>query len=862
MKKSLFLVAIAATALASCTSDELVQVNNGNEIKFAIAADNDSRAATVFCNANLMPGFQVYAGYQNNGAWSTFIEEDLITVLSDGKCTQSETRYWPEKGTLDFYGLVNLNGDGYTLESASNLDDKITWGVETPVVNDFTPNTDVTKQTDLLYAVATGKSSSSAPVLMNFRHALSQIEFRAKNDNPALQVFVSAVRIGQTYAKGSYTLPKLSTEDNLVDHTVDKDDDYAAAHENANRGTWAVNTNEKADYYVPFNEVSVAYGTTQDLTISTDGAQTNNNSLLLIPAMESGSATTAWDPASDNNTAYNGTYIAVYCKILNVAGDSYDANTDVAVLHEGWAVIPASFKWKQGKKYIYTINFTKGGNGGYEETPVDPSKPEVPGTPTDTPVLTGIEFQVTVDDFLYGDKYVNDMDTESTESVALTTANFLSKIAQGGSFILDEDVNLGDNSAVFTKDSKLNLNGHTVKGGKAYVAGQTTGADISALVVDNGATLTITGEGAVEGNTYGVYAKKGTLNIEGGKYSAETSAVQIAEATVNISGGEFSNTASDKRYTINCIDANWKNGTAKVNITGGKYTDFNPANNAAEGAGTNFVADGYQAVETAADVWEVVPEGAHYVANAEQLKDALTQDEEFIIVELSNDVTYDVAAWENDAMGGASTKTITINANNNTITINQTNSDWNNIVTVNNAKLVINDAKITNTGYNNGPWNRHDLNFACDVELNNVVSDKAMAFKAGATLNNVTINDPNTSDTYAIWVQPKGQTVTLNNCTIDMAACSDGRGIKIDNQYLAAAEEGKVTLNVAGTKFITEEKSAVLVKSTVGAIVNWGAGNDIAEVAADNVNAVWVDEAAAAYADLVTVTGATKIVEP
>ena len=697
---------------------------------------------------------------------------------------------------------------------------------------------------------------------MNFRHALSQIEFRAKNDNPALQVFVSAVRIGQTYAKGSYTLPKLSTEDNLVDHTVDKDDDYAAAHENANRGTWAVNTNEKADYYVPFNEVSVAYGTTQDLTISTDGAQTNNNSLLLIPAMEAGSATTAWDPASDNNTAYNGTYIAVYCKILNVAGDSYDANTDVAVLHEGWAVIPASFKWKQGKKYIYTINFTKGGNGGYEETPVDPSKPEVPGTPTDTPVLTGIEFQVTVDDFLYGDKYENDMDTNSTETVAINSANFLSKIAQGGSFILDEDVNLGDNSAVFTKDSKLNLNGHTVKGGKVYVAGQTTGADISALVVDNGATLTITGEGAVEGNTYGVYAKKGTLNIEGGKYSAETSAVQIAEATVNISGGEFSNTASDKRYTINCIDANWKNGTAKVNITGGKYTDFNPANNAAEGAGTNFVADGYQAVETAADVWEVVPEGAHYVANAEQLKDALTQDEEFIIVELSNDVTYDVAAWENDAMGGASTKTITINANNNTITINQTNSDWNNIVTVNNAKLVINDAKITNTGYNNGPWNRHDLNFACDVELNNVVSDKAMAFKAGATLNNVTINDPNTSDTYAIWVQPKGQTVTLNNCTIDMAACSDGRGIKIDNQYLAAAEEGKVTLNVAGTKFITEEKSAVLVKSTVGAIVNWGAGNDIAEVAADNVNAVWVDEAAAAYADLVTVTGATKIVEP
>ncbi len=652
MKKSMFLVAIAATALASCTSDDLVQVNNGNEIKFAIAADNDSRAATVFCNNNLMPGFQVYAGYQNEGAWSTFIEEDLITVLSDGKCTQSETRYWPEKGTLDFYGLVNLNGDGYTLESASNLDDQITWGVETPVVNDFTPNTDVTKQTDLLYAVATGKTSSSAPVMMNFRHALSQIEFRAKNDNPALQVFVSAVRIGQTYAKGSYTLPKLSTEDNLVDHTVDKDDDYAAAHENANRGTWAVNTNEKADYYVPFNEVSVAYGTTQDLTISTDGAQTNNNSLLLIPAMEAGSATTAWDPASDNNTAYNGTYIAVYCKILNVAGDSYDAATDVAVLHEGWAVIPASFKWKQGKKYIYTINFTKGGNGGYEETPVDPSKPEVPGTPTDTPVLTGIEFQVTVDDFLYGDKYVNDMDTESTESVALTSANIVEKIAQGGSFILDEDIAL-DQTLTISKETKINLNGKTLKN-KA----ENTTTDV--IVVAAGAKLTLNGEGTVEavsGNDGYAIVADGQLVINGGTYRSGLDASNDGNCTIYargngeiyINGGDFSTPAGDdETFVINKKDAD--RATTVIEVRGGTFKNFNPANNPAEGAGTNFVAAGYKAVETAAGVWEVisaqVSTPAEFAAAVAQGGEVILSDnialDETLMVAAGNDVTIDL----------------------------------------------------------------------------------------------------------------------------------------------------------------------------------------------------------------------------
>ena len=70
---------------------------------------------------------------------------------------------------------------------------------------------------------------------------------------------------------------------------------------------------------------------------------------------------------------------------------------------------------------------------------------------------------------------------------------------------------------------------------------------------------------------------------------------------------------------------------------------------------------------------------------------------------------------------------------------------------------------VTNSGHNDGPWNRHDLNFACDVEMEKVFSDKAIAHKAGGVLKNVTIDDANGSDTYALWIQPKGQVVTLEN---------------------------------------------------------------------------------------------------
>ncbi len=238
---------------------------------------------------------------------------------------------------------------------------------------------------------------------------------------------------------------------------------------------------------------------------------------------------------------------------------------------------------------------------------------------------------------------------------------------------------------------------------------------------------------------------------------------------------------------------------------------------------------------------------------------ALAKNALDICITLTDNVAVDVNAHEINAFGGDITRSITINGNGHTVTFNQLNSDWNHIITKNGAKLVINNAKLTNSGKNNGPWNRHDLNFACPVELNKVQSDKAIALKADGKLTEVTIADANTSDTYALWIQPNGQTVTLDGCTIDMLAATDGRGIKIDNQYVESTEK-KVTLNVKNTTFKTEEKSAILVKSKVGAAINVENIN-IAEVKADSDFAVWVDDATAAYADLVVVNGALCKVE-
>ena len=99
---------------------------------------------------------------------------------------------------------------------------------------------------------------------------------------------------------------------------------------------------------------------------------------------------------------------------------------------------------------------------------------------------------------------------------------------------------------------------------------------------------------------YAINVYKGAkLTIDGGKYYGGGTAVQVQKGELTINNGYFDAEAFSGSYgynfIINCIDSAYKDGTAKVAIKGGYFAHFNPANNKAEGAGTNFVADGYVA---------------------------------------------------------------------------------------------------------------------------------------------------------------------------------------------------------------------------------------------------------------------------
>ena len=144
----------------------------------------------------------------------------------------------------------------------------------------------------------------------------------------------------------------------------------------------------------------------------------------------------------------------------------------------------------------------------------------------------------------------------------------------------------------------------------------------SLFSVRRGSTLTLKGDGEVIAKANDCYAVDvqdgGHLVIEGGHYNGNIHAVYVEEGTAEIKGGTFEVQQkypdADKadEFVLNCYDANRRNGTAKIIVTGGTFIGFNPGDCKAEGNGTNFVAPGYASVcesKTAdgREIWKVIP---------------------------------------------------------------------------------------------------------------------------------------------------------------------------------------------------------------------------------------------------------------
>ena len=176
-------------------------------------------------------------------------------------------------------------------------------------------------------------------------------------------------------------------------------------------------------------------------------------------------------------------------------------------------------------------------------------------------------------------------------------------IGNNGTVKLAEDVSVSRVVAGVIASNKATLN---LNGKKCSVSGV---SPYGAFLLRGTQELTIKGNGTLE-NT----AKDATLiwtsaegvvvNLGGTKntlYQADNSAGEVIyceKGIINITGGVYRNLNENKNFLLNCKDANYKAGTANIIVSstsktsGPMFYDFNPADNASEGAGTSFVAEG------------------------------------------------------------------------------------------------------------------------------------------------------------------------------------------------------------------------------------------------------------------------------
>ena len=256
---------------------------------------------------------------------------------------------------------------------------------------------------------------------------------------------------------------------------------------------------------------------------------------------------------------------------------------------------------------------------------------EYQGLSIDGISITVYATQASVESDSFGPEY----DQNAAYTISAKDANGLTKAIKdakaGDTITFDENVAITPvvedtteqtlvPQTVLNKSATLNLAGKklTVDGAAADYGK----ASPLIMNVDGADTnVTIEGDGEINceaGNNqvYGINITNGaSLTIKDGKYYGAMTAIQVQKGSLTIKGGFFDMAPTCKaqvpqyaKYVVNAIDAAYKNGSAKISITGGTFVNFDPSANP-EGPGTSYVAKGYHVTsETKAngDVWYTV----------------------------------------------------------------------------------------------------------------------------------------------------------------------------------------------------------------------------------------------------------------
>lgn len=340
MKKSVLLMAAAtAIALSSCSSEETKDVAKSSNITFRSTVGLNSRGAEA--TTDNLKNIWVSAWADNDVVFAN----EQFTKKAGGQTFESVNGPWfwekDKQYTFMAFATGKENKDGVTPTISK---DNIT-------LTDYTPNTNLADQLDLLVAQGTGTKAQNgtAGASLNFDHILSQIQIKVQNTNANLKYIIKGVRITNVKGTGTYTFNPVEAD----------------KHSWQNQAfTTQYILNQGVNITLDENNIAVT-----DLLVG-------DNSAMLLPQ-----AITAWDGraidmnGTDDYHQANGAYISLLINVQkkNGAGNwvqVYPKTDQVDEAKCAWtAVAIPAVTWANGNKYIYTLNLSKGAGK------VDPAEP-------------------------------------------------------------------------------------------------------------------------------------------------------------------------------------------------------------------------------------------------------------------------------------------------------------------------------------------------------------------------------------------------------------------------------------------------------------------------------------------------------
>jgi hypothetical protein len=180
-----------------------------------------------------------------------------------------------------------------------------------------------------------------------------------------------------------------------------------------------------------------------------------------------------------------------------------------------------------------------------------------------------------------------------------TLADAIAAAKDGDTVTLTADINTPETSYYIQKSLTIDLGGKTLTG-SGYDGVFNIEGENAAVCIRNGKIVAVEQTGTAGKYTMAVWACAAgcevTLeDLDVSQQITHTDDKQMdmiytSKGTIIINSGRFESGTS--AWTLNCKDSAYKAGTAKIIVNGGTFVGYDPRNNAAEGAGTSFVAPG------------------------------------------------------------------------------------------------------------------------------------------------------------------------------------------------------------------------------------------------------------------------------